>query len=332
MDIFGWMTRTARRTFRPYVLLGRYILIFDAVLAFLFVLLMFGRWMLNRSACPITSVPASKGFVDMVQASCHAGREVAGVASNIIDNLAAGLIVAIATSALVWLTSPRHYVDEDIAALEPWNIRPVLDAVLPTTRRYWFRGRSGRFLRTSVMPALDDAGRRESQLRELAILLPDPSERNMLADYAFYRNSLKGEAGKWSADRIRNEILATIITAARFTGANHFLQIAVHLKSDFSLFRLDMADDQLVLSREDPMWPAILCSGRSKFYASYIEEFRNEAVSAKSPHLRSVTVPTPVTGADVQSIVGALNLGVTLTDAEAAEVAHAIEKPDLPYA
>lgn len=331
MQFLDKIRRTALRTFQPYVVLRRYVLLFDAMLAILFLLLTGLRLLLDRSDCPVYMARVGSGMQSVVRADCASGRWWEAFGSNIIDNLAAGLVVAIVSSILLMACSPRHVVEEDVAALEPWNIRPVLDAALPTTRRYWFRGRSGRFLRTSVMPVLGDAGSRQSQLREMSILLPDPTNHTTLADYAFYRNSLKGQAGRWTAERIRDEILATIITAARHVTTNHFLQIEVYLANDFSLFRMDMADDQLVLSREDPMWPAILCSGRSKFYASYIEEFRNEAAKAARVPLGKASVPDPLLAADVPTIVAALNIVLNLSQADAENVARAVNSPDLPY-
>jgi hypothetical protein len=43
--------------------------------------------------------------------------------TSVIDNLAAGLIVASVSAFMLWLVSPKEQVEKDIAALEPWNRR-----------------------------------------------------------------------------------------------------------------------------------------------------------------------------------------------------------------
>jgi len=63
--------------------------------------------------------------------------------TSVIDNLAAGLIVASVSAFMLWLVSPKEQVEKDIAALEPWNIGEALNAPLAHTKNYWFRGRSG---------------------------------------------------------------------------------------------------------------------------------------------------------------------------------------------
>jgi hypothetical protein len=331
MRPFEFLVRTAQRTFQPHQILWRYIALFDLALLIVFALLTLLRQWLIRPDCPVTIVQTAAAKVAMVRQACLSHGASVDFAVSIVDNLAAGLVVAAVSSILLWLISPKHQVEEDIAALAPWNIRASLHSSLEDTKRYWFRGRSGRFIRKTVMPELGEAGRLDGQQRVLHMLLPDPTDTQMLADYAHYRSSLDGKLGSWTEARIRNEILATIIDAARRSNGNHFLQIEVFLKSDFSLFRLDMSDDQLVLTREDPKWPAIICSGRSKFYASYIEEFRNETIKAKRVNLSAAIVPAVLGTQDVNTIVGALGFPLALTDPEADAIIDAITNPTLPY-
>lgn len=331
MNLFDRTKRFALSTVQPYRVLGRALIAFNGLLLLVFLALVAFRLWLDHPQCGEQLMKIGAKRVPMVQASCLSERWFSSFGESIIDNLAAGLVVAMVSSFLLWLISPKALFEEDIAAIQPWNIHELLETPLADTKSYWFRGRSGRFMRSAVMPALDAAGRRESVLRTLHMLLPDPADTQMLADYAHYRGSLQGAKGTWNASRIQNEILATIIAAARRANANYFFEVAAYLKSDFALFRLDMSDDRLVMTREDPKWPGILCSSRSKFYASYHEEFRNEASRAKSVDLSLATVPTPLQPGDVDGILAALSLSITLTDEDRNAIVKGVEKPERPY-
>lgn len=331
MNLIERAKRFALSTVEPHRALGRTIFAFNAVLAIVFIALVFFRRWLDHPQCSETLVQIGVKRVPMIEASCMIEGWYSSFGVSILDNLAAGLVVAMVSSWLLWLISPKAHFEEDIAAIQPWNINELLLKPLADTENYWFRGRSGRFIRSSVMPALDASGRQDSVLRTLHMLLPDPADNSMLSDYAHYRGSLQSANKKWDASRIQNEILATIITAAKLANANHFFEAKVYLKSDFALFRLDMSDDRLIMTREDPKWPGIVCSRRSKFYASYHEEFRNEAGRARFVDLSLANVPTPLQAGDVDVILGALSLSITLTDEDRTAIVEGVEKPGRPY-
>jgi hypothetical protein len=331
MGIGDRITLLARRTTRPYRVLGRTVVGLIGVLALLFLVLVLLRLTIMPTDCPYVAVTTATGELVHVRLACNSSSWTQSFGTSVIDNLAAGLIVASVSAFMLWFVSPKEQVEEDIAALEPWNIREALNAPLSYTKNYWFRGRSGRFIRSSVMPALFAAGARDSQLRRLFMLLPDPGENGTLERYAHYRNSLASEQRKWTVASIQSEIIATILTAARLTKKSHFFAAKVYLKTDFALFRLDMSDDRMVMTREDPKWPAIICSSRSKFYASYHEEFRIEAENGKELDLEKIQIEDEITPQHVNGLIAAVGIDIQLSDVGCQAVIDAMNKPKLPY-
>jgi hypothetical protein len=325
------ITLLARRTTRPYRVLGRTVVGLIGALAVLFLLLVLLRVAIMPTDCPDAAVTTATGQLVHVRLACKSDTWMQSFGASVIDNLAAGLIVVSVSTFMLWLVSPKEQVEEDIAALEPWNIREALNAPLAYTKNYWFRGRSGRFIRSSVMPALFQAGARDSQLRRLFMLLPDPGEIDTLSSYAHYRNSLASETRQWTVASIQSEIIATILTAARLSQKSRFFAAKVYLKSDFALFRLDMSDDRMVMTREDPKWPAIICSSRSKFYASYHEEFRNEAENGKELDLEKIRLEDDIDAQQVNDLVAAVGISIQLSEADCQSVIDAMNKPKLPY-
>jgi hypothetical protein len=332
MELNERILQFVQRTVRPHWLLGRTVAGLIGVLVLIFLSLVLIRIVIQPGDCPTVDLRTIANQPVKVTIACRASNSMTEFAIGVIDHLAAGLIVACVSVFMLWFVSPKQQIEEDIAALEAWNIREALHMPLSYTKNYWFRGRSGRFIRSTVMPSLHGAGARESQVRNLFMLLPNPADATTLADYAFYRNSLASERREWTVEMIQAEIFATILSAARLSNGNHFFKARVFLKSDFALFRLDMSDDRLVMTREDPSWPAIICSGRSKFYASYHEEFRNETENATELDLSKAAVPTHLTQVDVNPLITALGVQVQLTNKGCDAVIDAMNHPTLPYA
>jgi hypothetical protein len=324
----------ARRTAQPYNVGTRTITAFVAVVVIAFLALVALRMFLAAEPCPeVPIVPEGSKAPVMVSVACQSGLSWgAQFATSVIDNLAAGLIVALVGALLLLLIRTEEHVEEDISSLAPWNIRAALLEPLLETKNYRFRGRSGRFVRATVMPALDEAGRRETQRRVLSMLLPDPADEANLGSYAHYRNSLAFENREWTVDGIRVEIVATILKAAYLANRNKFFEAHVYLKSDYAIFRMDMSDARLVMTREDPKWPGIICSGRSKFYASYEEEFRLEAEAAQELELRKANLPLGFDESHINPALAAVGVQLTLEPPACLLVVEAMKKPEAPYA
>lgn len=321
-----------RRTTRPYEVQVRTVLGFNLFLLLLFLIITAVRYAIAQECPDVLAHGITRNAFVQVAAACPAKGWGAGFTVSILDNLAAALIVALLTSWLVWLMSPKSTLEESIQALDPWNIRPALLSPLSDTRRYHYRGRSGRFLRATVIPELFKAGKLAATRRELFLLLPDPTVTRMLDEYAHYRNSIKSPDGHWDRSRIQAEIVATILFTAFYHNANQFFEAHVYLKSDFSLFRMDMSEQRLILTREDESWPGIICSAQSKFYASYEEEFHVEAKNGTLLTLGNVTLPVRYTDQDVNPALAALGIQLTVTPDQANEVVKAMRKPKVPYA
>jgi hypothetical protein len=223
---------------------------------------------------------------------------------NVSDNLIATcIVVSIGCFSLSVLADPDMGL-EDITPLPAHQIHSSLLEPLPTTENYWFRGRSGRFFRESVLPALVNAGARNASRRHISLLLPDPNSQSMLERYANYRNSLHFEQqGQWTARRVQAEVLATILAVAEQVSRSQFLEAAIAVGEDFALFRIDMSDSRMVMTREDPTWPAILCTRQSKFYSSFQEEIRQGMAMGRTLDLSKFPQNATVTETNFASLL-----------------------------
>jgi len=253
---------------------------------------------------------------------------------NITDNVAAAIVVSAFVIFLVAVATPRLFIKEDIAVLSPWLIRSTLGAALGTTREYWFRGRSGRYFRHEVLPALDRASRNDNTSRQISVFLPNPSDEKTLEHYAKYRNSL-GETSTTSitSASIRVEILATILSLIKYSKTNAFMEPRIVLCQGFTLFRTDLSDEYVILTREEKSWPAFISSRGTKFFDSIKEEMRQELDWGKR-----IEIPDNIgaTLHDKRTILEAIGMikelaDIRLSDEEGEQIAMAIRSPKDPY-
>ena len=254
------------------------------------------------------------------------------ITQNVCDNLISTcIVILIGTLSLSILADPEIDL-EDISSLPAHKIHASLIEPLPTTVNYWFRGRSGRFFRQRVLPALVDAAARNASRRHANLLLPDPNTQTLLERYADYRNSLHFEQqGKWTARRVQVEVLATVLAAAEQCAQSQFFVPTIAVGQDFALFRIDMSDERMVMTREDPTWPGIICTHQSKFYSSYQEEIRQGMALGRTLDLSKFPKNSVITEENCGSLISGLGFSVPNDDAFVKEVIAAIRSPRNPY-
>ena len=251
---------------------------------------------------------------------------------DVCDNLIASCVVTALATFLLGVLLRSGVENEDVDVVAPYHIRPMLLDLLPSASEYWFKGRSGRYFRDRVLPAMAEASRRNASTRRVHVLMPDPGNEAMLESYATYRNSLRREeGGRWTARRIQTEILATIISVAEQASRNGFLAAEVAVAQDYGLLRIDMSDERMVMTREDPQWPAFTCSRRSRLYTSYQEEIRLGMSLGRKINVGQYPRDVELDATNVGTVATAMGLD-PIEDNVASEVFAAIRRPSDPYA
>jgi hypothetical protein len=312
-DFFSGLITAARRTAQPYAYTVRAAL--GYIIAATCILLLFAVFRLTFFA------PELVGALPARSASAIAVAALPDYIRAVLDHLSAAIVISIIAAALLLLVTTRNRREGDLTAVEPWNIHPALVDALAQTRNYWFRGRSGRFMRDTVLPELDDNARKEATQRKVHLLLPDPADNKTMKRYAEYRNSLAmSSRDRWTAARIRTEVLATILRAAELSANNHFLEVEVSVSSSFALYRSDMSDRRLIMTREEPKWPALMCSAGSVFYDSFLEEMRIAHSLGTRLNLSGLEFGIKIEESTVSVVLRELGLGIELAPEDIAAI------------
>lgn len=253
---------------------------------------------------------------------------------GLVDKMGAGVVLALIAVFWYWLIAPKASFNENLEVVEAWNIEPKLEAPLRNTKSYWFRGRSARWFRAKALPKLVAAAIRDSSAREVTLILPDPGHEEVLNAYAAHRNSLPDAASdRWTVERIRTEILATILVAGKAAAANRLVKVRIHLVPDFSVVRYDLSDTGLIMTREDKRWPGWFSGANSRFYNSVKEDLRIIAERGQELDLGKANWPNlSIAPTDIPAIVTELGFEIVLSPDEARAVHTAIKRDKSPYA
>jgi hypothetical protein len=105
------------------------------------------------------------------------------------------------------------------------------------------------------------------------------------------------------------DLLATIIAAYTWRAEEPLLDVEVGLHKTFSLLRIDLSSHSAVITKEDPLEPALKCDVGSFFYDSFLEDLRLTLQQARRlPKGAIGTSRAQLTAADVQRLLDELGL------------------------
>jgi hypothetical protein len=134
-----------------------------------------------------------------------------------------------------------------------------------STKSWEFRGGIGDVLRTATLPAYVEANVDARLVMRLEIL--DPTDTPLCEAYARHRALLDGaRADEWSAQRVREELLATVFAACWYRRQHRSLDIRVGLSSVLHTIRWEAADDVLIVSEEGKAGYALVIEESKPYY------------------------------------------------------------------
>lgn len=194
----------------------------------------------------------------------------------ILDGLFSSLIVAILVGSFIFWLTPKVVKKSMMEIVAPKEISPLLREATHTSKSWKFKGGSGRYTRAVTLPLMADAARKESIGRDIRICIMNPKNEELCEEYSIYRKSLKSydRSNPWSIERIRNEIVSTIVSSLITQHDEPLLTIEIHLLDHFSAFRYDISDKYIVITKEDKEASALKADSNTYFYDSYVDEIR----------------------------------------------------------
>lgn len=183
------------------------------------------------------------------------------------------------------------------------------------TDRWFFKGGTGTYLRAVTLPKCVEAARRDRRALEFKIEIIDPRDAEACERYENFRRSVSlepdGTGDRWYRGRARLESYATILSICWNRQRFRLLDIRVGLTSAVSTFRYDMSSEYLIITQDDPRFPALLIPRDKSLFDAYGIELRNSFEQAGRVQLEladDVSLSDEPTAHELRTLLDALEL------------------------
>jgi hypothetical protein len=239
--------------------------------------------------------------------------------------------------------STRRLLNESsyIRVLHGAEVGQALEEARRNTDRWVFKGGTGTYMRAVTLPECVQAARRKKHTIHVQVEIIDPANEKVCEDYAQFRRSLADQPDAtgelWTVERTRKEAYATVLAACWYWQRyNGFLTIEVGLSSMMTTFRWDMTPQRLIITQEDPQFPAMMLEPGRYYY-----EFYNRELMASLRQSRQVPInrldraalSDAPTVDECRKLFAELGLPIprSFTDRDVTEIVGKALKPKNPY-
>jgi hypothetical protein len=227
-----------------------------------------------------------------------------------------------------------------ITVLHGAEVGQALEQARRNTDRWIFKGGTGTFIRAVTLPECVQAARRKKHTIHMQVEILDPVNEKVCGDYAQFRRSLSDQPDAtgeiWTMERTRKEAYATVLAACWYGQRYSFLTIEVGLSSVMTTFRWDMTPHRLIITQEDPQFPAMMLEPGKYYYEFYSRELMaslRQAQQVPTGRLERATLSDEPTVDEVRKLFTELDLPIprSFTDRDVVEIVGKALQPKNPY-
>lgn len=202
-----------------------------------------------------------------------------------------------------------------VRMLQGGEVQTAHAAARSKTDRWFFKGGTGTYLRAVTLPKCVEAARRDRRALEFRIEIIDPTNAKACERYENFRRSVSldpdGTGDTWYRGRTRLESYATILSACWNRQRFRLLDIQVGLTSTVSTFRYDMSSEYLIITQDDPKFPALLIPRDKSLFDAHGIELRNsfeQAIRVQLELADQVFLSDGPTADELRALLDALGL------------------------
>lgn len=201
--------------------------------------------------------------------------QVSEVINDVLTGLLTSLIGAAIVAFVIYWIFPRKAVAGETRAVAGRDRDELLENARRASDFWWFTGGLGRYNRVVVLPEFAQQIRRSNQSKSVVLIILDPNSSEVCERYARLRAGRRSGRGQnWSADVVRNELIATVVSCRQWQEKEPLLDVEIRFKMSCSLSRVEVGATRVVVTSEDPGESALTFEAGSGLYGLYREEFR----------------------------------------------------------
>jgi hypothetical protein len=227
-----------------------------------------------------------------------------------------------------------------IRVLHGAEVGEALEEARRNTDRWVFKGGTGTFLRAVTLPECVSSARRRKHTLHVQLEIIDPTDEKVCGSYAQFRRSLADPPDStgeiWTVDRTRKESYATVLAACWYRWRFSFVTVEVGLSSVMTTFRWDMTPHRLIITQEDPQFPAMMLEPGKYYYEIYSRELMASMRQSRQvpfSHLDHVGLSDEPTVDETRKLFTELDLPIprAFTDRDVTDIISKALQPKNPY-
>jgi hypothetical protein len=227
-----------------------------------------------------------------------------------------------------------------IRVLHGAEVGEALEEARRNTDRWVFKGGTGTFLRAVTLPECVSSARRRKHTLHVQLEIIDPTDEKLCGSYAQFRRSLADQPDStgeiWTVDRTRKESYATVLAACWYRSRFSFVSVEVGLSSVMTTFRWDMTPYRLIITQEDPQFPAMMLEPGKYYYEIYSRELMasmRQSRQVSFSHLDQIGLSDEPTVDETRKLFTELDLPIprAFTDRDVSDIISKALQPKNPY-
>ncbi|MCP1384816.1 hypothetical protein [Runella salmonicolor] len=257
------------------------------------------------------------------------------IITKLLDSIFVSLSVTVCIGLfLFYIELPDD--EKKFEIIESFKLKELFEGERNDTDIWYFSGGLGRHTRVVTIPELAKISQKTNQHKSIKIQIIDPANEIVCANYANYRkglNSASKLSQEWTVEFVRNESIATIISALLYKNKYPLLDLSICLKNNFSTLRIDLSTKVAIITKEDLKEPALICRSGSFLYRTYREELLQTFKEYK-PINTALNFPYNIESIsiqDVKTMLEKLDINIDLENETILKVLEIIKNKINPY-
>lgn len=207
------------------------------------------------------------------EAFFYFGGDYEGAIPSFINNLIALLGSSLIASGFIWFVTPSGLDSNDVNVISSHDIKYFLNSMLNRTERFSYYGHTARWNRAVTFPKILEQAKDLRVTKHIELTIIDPDDVSACNLYASLGHGERKKGREiQSATDVRVELLKTFLCCLEIN-KSPFIEISLFLTDRVSIFRFDISDNALMLTKPYQGDPALYFPKNTFFYSSYKEEF-----------------------------------------------------------
>ena len=201
------------------------------------------------------------------------GFSYSSTVSSFFNNIIALVGSSLFASGFYLLLTPSGLSENDINLIYSHDIKGLLKNMVNETERFSYLGHTARWNRSFSLPKLREISNDKKSTRHVDLVIIDPNCEASCLYYSQFGHANRDKGGEVkSIHDVRVELITTYLCCVK-ENMSPFMEVNLHFTKNISLFRYDISDNGILLSKPYKGDPALYFPKGTFFYDSYKQEF-----------------------------------------------------------